>query len=71
MLLVGAGLGAGIGLALVLARAIRSQLFGVAPWDFASFAFASAMLAAVAIVAAWLPARRAAKVDPVTALRAE
>ncbi|HWR53088.1 MAG TPA: ABC transporter permease, partial [Bryobacteraceae bacterium] len=71
LLLAGSGLAIGIGLALVLARAIRSQLFGVAPSDFASFAFASALLAAVAIVAAWLPARRAAKVDPISALRAE
>jgi len=50
---------------------IRSQLFGVGPGDPATFIVAPAVLAGVALLACWLPARRAAKVDPVVALRSE
>ncbi|HEV8241308.1 MAG TPA: ABC transporter permease [Thermoanaerobaculia bacterium] len=57
--------------ALLAARALRQLLFGVQPLDPASFAVAAALLAAVALLAAWVPARRAAAVDPVRALREE
>ncbi len=71
MLLVAAGLAAGIALALALTRSLRSLLFGVEPADFLSFAAAALLLLAVAVLAAWIPARRAAKVDPILALRYE
>jgi ABC-type antimicrobial peptide transport system permease subunit len=45
-------------------------LYGVAPWDPASYAIAIGVLAFVAVIAGWIPARRAAKVNPVEALRA-
>ncbi len=57
--------------AVAAARALRQLLFGVEPLDVASFAAATALLAAIALLAAWLPARRAASVDPVRALREE
>ena len=68
-----AGLGVLIGLAgaFVLTNVIRSLLFGVAPTDPLTFAVIPVMLATVALLACWLPARRAAKVDPMEALRYE
>ncbi|MGN6592831.1 MAG: FtsX-like permease family protein, partial [Terriglobales bacterium] len=65
-------LGAGIGLALTWAgdRWLRSQLYGVGPLDPATLAATLALLALIAFAAAWLPARRAAGTDPVTALKA-
>ena len=77
-LVVGQGLwlsvvGAAIGLALslVAGRALGSQLYGVTPTDSVSFVLVPAILLAVALVASWLPARRAARVDPLECLRAE
>jgi predicted permease len=61
----------GLGAALVLSRYIESRLYGVQARDALSYAAAAAILAAVALVAGWLPARRASRVDPVIALRAE
>ena len=61
----------GLAGALVATRLLRSQLFGVAPGDPVTFVAAAAVLAIVALLACWLPARRAAKVDPVVALRSE
>ena len=49
----------------------RSQLYGVQPHDPATLATAVAALIAVALAAAWFPARRAMRVDPLTALRAK
>jgi len=69
--LVGAGIAIGVPLALVATRAIAAQLFGVGTSDPVSMLCAAALLSAVAITAAWIPARRAASVDPVTALRSE
>jgi len=57
--------------ALALVRLIRSQLYGVTPYDPATLLGAAVLLMMVAILAAWLPARRAAKVDPMVALRCE
>ncbi|MGE5813260.1 MAG: ABC transporter permease [Acidobacteriota bacterium] len=67
----GAGLLAGAAIAAALARAVSSLLFGVRPWDPLTLASAVALLAAATLVAAYLPARRAARVDPVTVLAAD
>jgi predicted permease len=61
----------GAALALWLARSLESRLFGVKPADVPTLLGSAALLAAVALVASWMPARRAARVDPVTALHVE
>jgi predicted permease len=71
MLLVASGLATGLALALLLAPAIRSLLVGIAPFDPVTFAGTAALLALVAGVATYLPARRAARIDPLIALRYE
>jgi putative ABC transport system permease protein len=65
------GLLAGTLGALAVARLMAGLLFEVAPWDRTAFTAGALVLASVAIVAAYLPARRAARVDPMTALRHE
>ena len=62
-----------VGLALlnVVARSIRSFLYGVAPWDPITVTASTLVLLAIAALASWLPARRAARVDPAEALRAD
>jgi predicted permease len=57
--------------ALVLVRFIRSMLYGVAPHDPLTLGASVLLLLAVAVLAAWLPARRAARIDPMVALRQE
>jgi len=69
--LIGAGLALGLGLALIITRFMQSLLYGVAAGDPATFVAVALALGAVALVACWLPARRAAKVDPIVALRSE
>ena len=69
--LIVAGIVLGVPLSLWAARYVRSLLFGVAPADLAVLAFAAAALLAAGLIAAWLPTRRAAKVDPMSALRYE
>jgi predicted permease len=67
--LVVVGLAIGGGLAYVAARLITSRLYGIDPQDPVTVAWATSLLLAVSLVAAFLPARRAAKLDPMTALR--
>jgi predicted permease len=67
--LAGLGIAAGLALALWLAHTLRNLLYGVDPVDYVSLAAAAAILGGAAILASWLPARRAARVDPLSALR--
>jgi predicted permease len=66
-----AGVVIGLAAGLALTGLIRSMLFGLAPTDPATFAGAALTLAAVAVVAGYLPARRASRVEPMVALRYE
>ena len=68
---VGIGLAAGIPLALVAGRAVGSQLYGVTPYGVVSFSIAAGSLMVVTVAASLIPARKAAGVDPLVALRAE
>ena len=69
--LVALGLVLGAGGALALTHLMRKMLFGVSASDPATFAAVAALLATVALVASWLPARRASRVDPMVALRGD
>ncbi len=69
--LVSLGIGLGLLGAIAVSRALSSLLYGVGALDFPALAIAIASLASVALVACWLPARRATRVDPIEALRAE
>ena len=71
LLTAAAGLAIGLPCSLATTFAIRSALFGVSPWSPPAFIGAALILLMVALAAAWLPARRAAAVDPVIALRCE
>ena len=65
------GVAAGIALAALAARLIAGALYGVGPEDPVTFATATVLLAGCAFLAAYLPARRASRIDPMTALRSE
>ena len=67
--LCGAGIAAGLGLVLLASRFLRSFLFEIAPADPAALGAASAVLIAFALLASWIPARRASRVNPIAALR--
>jgi len=69
MTLVAIGLGSGLVGALILTRFLRSMLYAVSPNDPLTFVALPALLAAVALLACFVPARRATQVDPLVALR--
>jgi len=66
-----AGIGLGVVGAVVLTGYLRTLLYEVSPTDPVAFAAMAALLFAIALAASYVPARRAAKVDPMTALRSE
>jgi len=68
---VGAGVLAGILGAAAMARLVGNLLFGVPPGDLLTYLSATVLLAAVALLACYIPARRAMRVDPMVALRYE
>src|SRR5262249_54056912 len=68
-ILTSIGLALGLAAALALTRLMSGLLFGVTPTDTATFAAVSTLLGLVALVASYIPARRAACVDPMAALR--
>ena len=69
--LAGAGVAVGLLASLLFSQALTSLLFDIAPFDAATLAAVSLLLLAVAAAAAWSPARRASRVDPLVALRTE
>jgi ABC-type antimicrobial peptide transport system permease subunit len=71
MILTVSGLAIGLAASLVLTRFLRSMLYGVGTTDLPTFATVAIVLSVVAAFACYLPARRAAAVDPVQALRTE
>jgi predicted permease len=66
-----AGVGAGLVVALIVTRVMRALLFEVSPTDPVTLGLVALVLVGVALLASWIPARRAARVDPMVALRAE
>jgi len=68
---VGMGIAIGLALSTLLGRVLGTQLVGVTAYDPQTLAAAAALLTAIAGVACWIPARRAARVDPLVALRGE
>ncbi|MFT4113013.1 ABC transporter permease [Silvibacterium sp.] len=68
---IGIGLGLGIPLAILAGKLMTDQLFGVSPWDPIMLTAATIMLALAALVASFVPARRAASVEPMIALRSQ
>jgi hypothetical protein len=69
--LAGAGAVVGLGLALGVGRLLQSLLIGISPVDPIAFATATSLLVAILLGATWAPARRASRLDPMRALRAE
>jgi ABC-type lipoprotein release transport system permease subunit len=71
LLLILAGTVLGVAASVALTRFLASMLFEVTPTDPMTFALVVVLLAGVAILACWIPARRAMRVDPMVALRYE
>jgi len=70
-LLLGGGIAAGLAVALLMAKLVANQMYGVSERDPFSFAVVSLLLVAISLLACWIAARRALKVDPIVALRCE
>jgi len=68
--LLAAGLALGVGGGFAAAGVMRGLLFGVAPHDPATFLGVAALMALIGVVACWVPALRAARIDPAIAMRA-
>jgi ABC-type antimicrobial peptide transport system permease subunit len=71
LVLAGIGVVVGLGAAVVLMRLMKSLLFGISPLDPLTYAAVPVILVMAAVLASYLPARRASAVDPVEALKAE
>ncbi len=71
LLMTVGGVIVGIAVSAAVTRYLQGLLFGVTPLDLISFGAAAALLVAVALIACYLPARRAATIDPMNALRCE
>ena len=71
LLVVAIGVGVGIPFALVGARSLRALLYGITPFDPAPLASGAAVLVIVGALAALIPSRNAARVDPLVAIRCE
>jgi putative ABC transport system permease protein len=71
LMLVASGMALGMLAAIALTQVIRSFLWGITPTDPVTFAIVSAALTALALIACYVPARRALKIDPIIALRIE
>lgn len=71
LVLLAGGLAFGLPTTLYAVQVLRSQLYHMSPFDPAVFLFATAAIAVVTLLSAWLPARRAASVDPIAALRCD
>jgi putative ABC transport system permease protein len=69
--LIVAGLAIGLCVAVAALRVLQTQLYGVRPTDPLTFGVVALLLTAVALLACWIPAQRATKVDPLIALRSE
>jgi ABC-type antimicrobial peptide transport system permease subunit len=71
MIVTAIGLAIGLPFALVSGKALRAFLFGVQPGDAATLSASCVVLTTVALLAAYVPARRASRIDPIVALREE
>jgi putative ABC transport system permease protein len=71
MVLVSIGVALGLGASFALTWLVESLLFGVGTMDPLTFVMGALLLALIALLACWFPARRATKVDPLVALRCE
>ena len=71
LILAGTGIGAGLAVSLVLAPVLRSMLYSITPRDPVTLVTVAVTVGIVALMASWIPARRASRLDPVQALRSE